>query len=85
MKTILPLHHLKIRDLNEGVSTEKMDRSQLMCFFSLSHVVGIKSSSQLWLTRDCQSNEPKKESTEHVFLFFQASLLPQTQIPWLNP
>lgn len=32
-KTILPLHPLEIRDLNGGVSSEKMDRTQLMCFF----------------------------------------------------
>lgn len=35
-EAILPPHPLEIRDLNEGVSSRKMDRSQLMCFFSLT-------------------------------------------------
>lgn len=33
-KTIFPPHPLEIRDLNEGVSSWKMDGSLLMCFFS---------------------------------------------------
>lgn len=51
-KTILPPHPFEIRDLNEGVSSRKMDRSRLMCFFFLSHSVWINSSSSLELTWD---------------------------------
>lgn len=50
-----------------------MDRFQLMCwFFFFFHSARINSSLLLWLTRDRQSNEPKKERAEHVYLFFSA-------------
>lgn len=50
-KTILPPHPLGIRDLNEGVSSRKIDRSQLMCFFSLT-LYELTPPPQLRLTWD---------------------------------
>lgn len=51
-KTILPSHPLEIRDLNEGVSSRKMDRSQLMCFFFFLTLYELTPPSQLGLTWD---------------------------------
>lgn len=61
---------LEIRDLNGGVSSEKMDSTQLMWFFFFFfHLVGIDSSSQLWLTRDGRVMNPKRK-TLSMFIFF---------------
>lgn len=56
-KTILPLHPLEIRDLNGGVSSEKMDRTQLMCFFPPS-LGGNQLLLSTLLHPGHQSNEP---------------------------
>lgn len=54
-KTILPPHPLEIRDLNEGVSSRKMDRSRLMRFFffcPFSALYELTPPPQLELTWD---------------------------------
>lgn len=76
-KTILPLHLLEIRDLNGGVSSEKMDRTQLMCFFFPLHLVGIHSCSQLCFTRDTRVMNPKRKSLS-MFIFFLFFKLPSS-------
>lgn len=72
---------LERRDLNESVSSGKMDRSQLMFFLSL--LVGIDYSSHGSPGIGRVMNLKRKALS--MFIFFQAFLLPHTQIPWLDP
>lgn len=77
-KTILPLHPLEIRDLNGGVSSEKMDRTQLMCFSPPLHLVGINSCAQLCFTRDTRVMNPKRKTLSMFIFFLFFSKLPSS-------
>lgn len=81
-------HPSEIRDLNEGVSTKKMDRSQLMCFlfFYFYHAVELALLLNLGSPRTGRVMNPERKAPSmFIFFFSQRHPLSQTHIPSLDP